>query len=100
MAIIAVALAELSAVPYQVRSRDEQDVYGEHIERARGLEIRRRAENEFDPMPFDVEAAQVFGRVIAAVVALGRSLRRGIIDLLMAAPACRFCPVFCVWSGF
>src|SRR5215471_4534849 len=61
MAISAVTLAELSAGPHEVRPRDEQDSYDEHAERARRLEILQRAESEFDPVPFDAEAARIFG---------------------------------------
>ena len=43
--------------------------------RARRLEILPRAESEFDPVPFDAEAARIFGRVTAAVSAAGRKPR-------------------------
>jgi predicted nucleic acid-binding protein len=72
MAISAITLAELSAGPHQVRRNDEQDQYDEHAERARRLEILQCAENEFDPVPFDAEAARLFGRVTAAVITAGR----------------------------
>ena len=70
VAISAITLAELSAGPHQVRRNGEQDQYDEHAERARRLEILQRAENEFDPVPFDAEAARLFGRVTAAVINL------------------------------
>lgn len=38
-------------------------------------------------MPFDVRAARANGRVYAAVVDVGRSLRRRLADLLIAAVA-------------
>ena len=76
VAISAITLAELSAGPHQVRRNDEQDRYDEHAERARRLEILQRTENEFDPVPFDAEAARLFGRVTAAVIAAGRTRRR------------------------
>jgi predicted nucleic acid-binding protein len=72
MAISAITLAELSAGPHEVRSNDEQDAYDERAERARRLEILQRAESEFDPVPFDAEAARIFGSVKAAVIAAGR----------------------------
>src|SRR5690242_16387479 len=50
MAISAVTLAELSAGPHQVRSNGEQDLYDEHEERARRMEILQRAESEFAPV--------------------------------------------------
>src|SRR5579862_10018096 len=87
MAISAITLAELSAGPHEVRSNDEQDAYDEHAERARRLEILQRAENEFDPIPFDVEAARIYGRVAAAVISVGRKPRRRIADLMIASIA-------------
>jgi predicted nucleic acid-binding protein len=87
MAISAITLAELSAGPHQVRRNDEQDAYDEHAERARRLEVLQRAENEFDPVPFDAEAARIFGRVTAAVIAAGRKPRGRVVDLMIAATA-------------
>jgi predicted nucleic acid-binding protein len=87
MAISAVTLAELSAGPHQVRSSTEQADYEEHAERARRLDILQRAEHEFEPIPFGVEAARAYGRITAAVVAAGREPRRRIADLMIAATA-------------
>lgn len=87
MAISAITLAELSAGPHEVRGHNEQDRYDEHAERARRLEILQRAESEFDPVPFDAEAARIFGRVTAAVIASGRKPRRRVADLMIAATA-------------
>lgn len=87
MAISAVTLAELSAGPNEVRGNDEQDLYDEHAERARRLEILQRAESEFDPVPFDAEAARIYGRVTAAVIAAGRKPRGRVADLMIAAIA-------------
>lgn len=87
MAISAITLAELSAGPHEVRGNDEQDVYDEHAERARRLEILQRVENEFDPIPFDAEAARIYGRVAAAVVGAGRKPRRRFADLMIASTA-------------
>lgn len=87
MAISAITLAELSAGPHEVRRNDEQDMYDEHEERARRLEVLQRAESEFDPVAFDAEAARVYGRVTAAVIATGRKPRRRIADLMIAATA-------------
>ncbi len=85
MAISAVTLAELSAGPHQVRRHDAD--YDEYAERARRLDILQRAENEFDPIPFDVEAARAYGRVCAAVIGAGRKPRRRVADLMIAAIA-------------
>ena len=87
MAISAITLAELSAGPHEVRGNEEQDAYDEHAERARRLEILQRAESEFDPVPLDAEAARLFGRVTAAVIAAGRKPRRRVADLMIAATA-------------
>jgi hypothetical protein len=62
-------------------------MYDEHEERARRTEALQRAESEFDPVPFDAEAARIYGRVTAAVVAAGRKPRRRIADLMIAATA-------------
>ncbi|MGH3864098.1 type II toxin-antitoxin system VapC family toxin [Actinokineospora sp.] len=87
MAISAITLAELSAGPHEVRRNDEQDTYDEHAERARRLDVLQRAENEFDPVPFDAEAARIYGRVSAAVITAGRKPRRRMIDLMIGATA-------------
>jgi predicted nucleic acid-binding protein len=87
MEISAVTLAELSAGPHEVQRNDEQDMYDEHAERARRLDILQRAESEFDPVPFDAEAARIYGRVSSAVIAAGRKPRRRIADLMIAATA-------------
>lgn len=87
MAISAITLAEFSAGPHQVRADARQNPHDEHAERARRLEILQRAESEFDPVPFEAEAARIYGRVAAAVVASGRSPRRRVADLLIAATA-------------
>lgn len=82
LAISAITLAELSAGPHQVGSGPD-----EHAERARRLEILQRTESEFDPIPFDAEAARIYGRVAAAIVAAGRKPRRRIADLMIASIA-------------
>src|SRR5260370_14216476 len=56
MAISAITLAELSAGPHEVRRNSQQDMYDEHAERARRLEILHRAESEFGPIPFGPSA--------------------------------------------
>jgi predicted nucleic acid-binding protein len=87
MAISAVTLAELSAGPHEVRPDTGQDVYFEAAERARRLDVLQRAEHEFDPIPFDADAARAYGRVTAAVVAAGRKPRCTAVDLMIAATA-------------
>ena len=63
-----------------------QDLYFAAGERARRLDVLR-AEHEFDPIPFDAEAARAYGRVTAAVPAIGRKPRRRGADLMIAATA-------------
>lgn len=87
VAITAITLAELSAGPHEVRRNEEQDDYDEYAERARRLDVLQRAENEFDPIPFDAEAARVYGRICAAVIGSGRSPRRRVADLMIASIA-------------
>jgi len=84
IAISAVTLAELSAGPHEVRPDTEQDIYFEATERARRLDVLQRAEHEFDPIPFDADAARAYGRVTAAVIAAGRKPRRTAVDLMIA----------------
>ncbi len=87
MAISAISLAELSAGPHEVRPNREQSAYEEIEERARRLDVLQRVESEFDPIPFDAQAARVYGRVAAAVIAAGRKPRRRLADLMIAATA-------------
>ncbi|MFI9584746.1 type II toxin-antitoxin system VapC family toxin [Streptomyces sp. NPDC052236] len=87
MAISAITLAELSAGPHGVLRNEEQDDYDEHAERARRLDVLQRAESEFDPIPFGVEAARIYGRVCAGVIGVGRKPRRRAADLMIAAIA-------------
>ncbi|MFE5851854.1 hypothetical protein ACFQ61_01320 [Streptomyces sp. NPDC056500] len=51
------------------------------------MDVLQRAENEFDPIPFDVEAARIYGRVCAAVIGAGRKPRRRVAALMIAAIA-------------
>jgi predicted nucleic acid-binding protein len=87
MAISAITLAELSAGPHEVRGHEQQRAYDEHAERARRLEILQRVENEFDPIPFDAEAARIYGRVAAAAIGAGRKPRGRFADLMIASTA-------------
>ena len=78
MVISAVTLAELSAGPHH--SSDP-------AERARRMSVLQHAESTFEPLPFDTEAARAFGLISAAVLAAGRTPRRRIADLMIAATA-------------
>lgn len=83
LAISAVTLAELAAGVHMVSGTDREAA----AERARRVEVLQRTEHEFDPLPFDAEAARVFGRLSAAVVGVGRTPRRRIADLMITATA-------------
>jgi len=87
MAISAVTLAELSAGPHEVRSNDEQNAYDERAERARRMSVLQRAEADFEPIPFDAEAARIYGEVSAASIAIGRKPRARVADLMIASTA-------------
>lgn len=83
MAISAVTLAELSAGVHLVGGNTADSVE----ERARRAAVLQRAENEFDPIAFETEAARAFGRISASVQARGRTPRRRIADLMIASTA-------------
>jgi predicted nucleic acid-binding protein len=78
VSISAITLAELSAGPHHTSDPNE---------RARRMDLLQRAESEFDPLPFDAEAARAFGQVTAAVLGVGRKPRARISDLMIASVA-------------
>jgi predicted nucleic acid-binding protein len=79
IAVSAISLAELAAGPHATN-----DV----AERARRQDRLQRAEATFDPLPVDAAVARAYGRVYAAVGAVGRKARgRRAVDLLIAATA-------------
>lgn len=77
-AVCAITLAELTAGPHLASTSGES---------ARRQARLQQIEGTFDPIPFDVTAARSYGQVVAAVVETGRSHRRRIADLLIAATA-------------
>jgi len=81
LAISAVTLAELTAGVHHVSGE------GAEQERARRLDVLQRAENQFEPIPFDSEMARRYGQLCAAVFAHGRTPRRRIADLMIGATA-------------
>lgn len=83
VAISTITLAELSAGVHLVQDSDADA----SAERARRTDVLQRAEDEFDPVPFDTDAARLFGRISAAVQAAGRTPRRRIADLMIASIA-------------
>lgn len=76
--ISALTLAELSVGPL---------VTSDEAERARRLAKVQQAEADFDPLPFDAEAARAFGRVAGSLRRAGRKQSARAIDALIAATA-------------
>ena len=76
--ITAVTLAELSVAPLVARTPQEQ---------AARQAVLQRAEADFDPLPFDAEAARAFGRVAASFRAAGRKPAARTYDAMIAAIA-------------
>lgn len=77
-AISAVTLAELAAGPHAT---------GDDEERARRQDRLQWAAATWDALPFDSEAARVYGRIFAASRSAGRSRRARLADLLIASTA-------------
>ena len=65
-AIAAVTLAELAAGPHATENKDE---------RARRQDRLQWATSMWDPLPFDGDAARMYGRIFAAARAAGRTSR-------------------------
>ena len=78
VAVSAITLAELAAGPHLATSTSE---------RARRQARLQQVEATFEPLPFDATAARSYGQVVAAVAKTGRSPRRRVADLLIAATA-------------
>lgn len=78
VAVSAITLAELAAGPHLATSSSEG---------ARRQTRLQQLEATFEPLPFDATAARSYGQVVAAVIETGRSHRRRIADLLIAATA-------------
>ncbi|MHB8287922.1 MAG: PIN domain-containing protein [Acidimicrobiales bacterium] len=76
--ITAVTLAELSVGPL---------VAPDNAERAARQARLQQAENDFDPLPFDAEAARAFGRVAASLRQAGRKIQARSYDGMIAATA-------------
>src|SRR5580700_7004048 len=77
-AISAVTLAELAAGPHATDDKDE---------RARRQDRLQWASTTWDPLPFDGEAARMYGRMFAAARSAGQSSRSRLADLLIASTA-------------
>jgi hypothetical protein len=80
-AICTITLAELSAGVHLAFGDDAA------AERARRVAVLQRAEHGFDPIPFDTDAARMFGQLSAAIAQIGRTPRRRVVDLMIAAVA-------------
>jgi len=76
--ISAITLAELSVGPL-VATTD--------AERAARLAHLQQAEADFDPLPFDADAARAFGRVAASLRRVGRKTSARAYDAMIAAVA-------------
>ena len=76
--VSAVTLAELAAGPQLASSRAEA---------ARRQARLQQIEATFEPLAFDARVARSYGQVVAAVSNTGRSHRRRVADLLIAATA-------------
>ena len=76
MVVSAITLAELSAGPHHT---------DDAVERARRTSVLQHTEATFDPLPFDAEAARTYAMVCAAVLAAGRTPRRRVAGLMIAA---------------
>lgn len=76
--ISAITLAELSVGPLVTDDRRE---------RARRQRVLQRAEADFEPLPFDADAARVFGQVAASLRRAGRKPTARSYDAMIAAIA-------------
>jgi predicted nucleic acid-binding protein len=75
-AIASVTLAELAAGPHAAHDEDE---------RARRQDRLQWAAATWNALPFDDDAARMYGRIFAATKAAGRSSRARLADLLIAS---------------
>ena len=57
------------------------------VERARRLARRHWVNDKFDPLPFGVPAARMYGQLVALVIAARRGHRRRGMDLLIGSVA-------------
>ena len=76
--ITAITLAELTVGPL---------VAADEGERARRQAHLQQAESDFDPLPFDADAARAFGRVAASLRRGGRKAVARAYDAMIAAIA-------------
>ncbi len=77
-ALSAITLAELAAGPHLASTP---------VERARRQARLQQVEATFEPLSFDASTARSYGQALAALAGAGRSHRRRVADLLIAATA-------------
>ena len=77
-AIASVTLAELAAGPHATQDAQE---------RARRQDRLQWTAATWDALPFDMDAARMYGRVFATVRSTGRTTRSRLADLLIASTA-------------
>ncbi|MBX7265952.1 hypothetical protein KIF24_07845 [Micromonospora sp. Llam7] len=73
-----------SCAAWNAETRSRAD---DPVGRARRTSVLQHTEATFDPLPFDAEAARAFGLITGAVLAIGRTTRRRIADLMIASVA-------------
>jgi predicted nucleic acid-binding protein len=76
--VCTITVAELSAGPHLAATS---------VESARRQARLQQVEETFEPLVFDTAAARSYGQIVAAVSEAGRSHRRRLADLLIAATA-------------
>lgn len=76
--ITAVTLAELSVGPLVADDEREREARQAHLQ---------QAETDFEPLPFDSDAARAFGRVAASLRRAGRKTTARAYDAMIAATA-------------
>ena len=77
-AIAVITLAELAAGPHATQDENERALRQDRLQ---------WAATTWDPLPFDTDAARMYGRVFAAVRVAGRTARSRLADLLIASIA-------------
>jgi predicted nucleic acid-binding protein len=76
--ISAITLAELSVGPLLTSDDEERSARLAHLQ---------QAETDFDPLPFDADAARAFGQVAASLRRSGRKASARAYDAMIAAIA-------------
>jgi len=79
--ISAITLAELTVGPLIAQSDDD---------RIARQAVLQQTEAQFNPLPFDAEAARVFGRIAARLRRQGRKRKARAYDALIAATSVRY----------